>query len=116
MMQMSLMTFFMLIISMLVWMVSGMIDRGPVHDLGDVVVTLGTLRAPGTWDGKPMVDHLAYTMVWVRVEGKWSLLCICADRTTVYGLLLNASNLFDDVGTTAYVYPAFEVAYVDAGP
>jgi len=50
------------------------IDRGPVHDLGDVVVTLGTLRAPGTWDGKPMVDHLAYTMVWVRVEGKWSLL------------------------------------------
>ncbi len=35
---------------------------------------------------------------------------------TVYGLLLNASTLFDGVGTTAYVYPAFEVAYVDAGP
>jgi len=35
---------------------------------------------------------------------------------TVYGLLLIASILFDDVGTTAYVYPAFEVASVDAGP
>ena len=50
------------------------IDRGPVHDLGDVVVTLGTLRATGTWDGKPMVDNLAYTMVWVRVNGQWRLL------------------------------------------
>jgi len=50
------------------------IDRGPVHELGDVVVTLGTLRAPGTWDGKPMVDHLAYTMVWVQVNGQWRLL------------------------------------------
>jgi len=50
------------------------IDRGPVHDLGDVVVSLGTLRAPGTWDGKPMVDHLAYTMVWIRVQGQWKLL------------------------------------------
>jgi hypothetical protein len=35
---------------------------------------------------------------------------------TVYGLLLDASNLFDDIGTTAYVYPAFKVAHVDAGP
>ena len=50
------------------------INRGPVHNLGDVVVTLGRIRAPGTWDGKPMVDHLAYTMVWVRVEGQWKLL------------------------------------------
>lgn len=50
------------------------IDRGPVHDLGGVVVTLGTLRAPGTWDGQPMVDHLAYTMVWTQVEGRWKLL------------------------------------------
>ena len=50
------------------------IERGPVHDLGDVVVTLGTLRAPGTWGGKPMEDHLAYTMVWVQVKGQWKLL------------------------------------------
>jgi len=50
------------------------IVRGPVHDLGEIVVTLGTLRASGTWDGKPMVDHLAYTMVWIQVDGKWRLL------------------------------------------
>ena len=50
------------------------IDRGPVQDLGDVIVTLGTLLAPGTWEGKPMVDHLAYTMVWVLVEAQWRLL------------------------------------------
>lgn len=50
------------------------IDRGPIHDLGDVVVTLGSFRAPGTWDGKPMVEHLAFTLVWTRVEGKWKLL------------------------------------------
>jgi len=50
------------------------LDRGLVHDLGDVVISLGTLRAPGTWEGKPMVDHLAYTMVWVRENGQWKLL------------------------------------------
>jgi len=50
------------------------ITRGPIHDLGDVVVTLGTFRAPGTWDGKPLVDHLAFTLVWVRVEGNWKLI------------------------------------------
>jgi len=50
------------------------ITRGPIHDLGDVVVTLGVFRAPGTWDGKPLVDHLAFTLVWVRVEGNWKLI------------------------------------------
>lgn len=50
------------------------IDRGLVHDLDDIVVTVGTLRAPGTWEGKPMVDHLAYTMIWVREDGQWKLL------------------------------------------
>jgi len=50
------------------------LDRGLVHDLGDVVISLGALRAPGTWEGKPMVDHLAYTMVWVRENGQWKLL------------------------------------------
>ena len=50
------------------------IDRGPVHDLGNVMITLGTFRAPGTWDGKPTEDHLAYTLVWVRVDGLWKLL------------------------------------------
>ncbi len=50
------------------------IERGPVHDLGDVVVSLGTLRASGSWDGKPMVDHLAYTMVWARTDGRMKLL------------------------------------------
>jgi ketosteroid isomerase-like protein len=50
------------------------ISRGPIHDLGDVVITLGRMRAPGTWAGKPMLDHLAFTMVWVRVEGQWKLL------------------------------------------
>ena len=53
---------------------SVIIDRGLVHDLGDVVISLGTLQAHGTWDGKPMMDHLAYTMVWVRVNGQWKLL------------------------------------------
>ncbi len=50
------------------------IRRGPIHDLGDVIVTLGTLRAPGTWAGKPIEDKLAFTMVWVRVDGQWKLL------------------------------------------
>ena len=53
---------------------SVIIDRGLAHDLGDVVISLGVLRAPGTWDGRPMVDHLAYTMVWVRVNSQWKLL------------------------------------------
>ena len=50
------------------------ISRGLVHQLGDTLVTIGTLKAPGFWDGKPMVDHLAFTMVWVRSGDAWLLL------------------------------------------
>ncbi len=50
------------------------IERGPVHRIGDMIISLGTLQAPGTWDGRAMVDHLAFTMVWTQVDGKWLLL------------------------------------------
>jgi hypothetical protein len=50
------------------------IEPGPAHTLGNTVVVMGQLHAPGTWDGTPFVDHLAFTMVWIQHEGFWQLL------------------------------------------
>ena len=47
---------------------------GPAFDLGDVVISMGQLHAPGRWEGQKFTDHISYTMVWVLEAGSWRLL------------------------------------------
>ncbi len=47
---------------------------GPAFDLGDVVISMGHLHAPGTWEGQKFTDHISYTMVWVLEAESWRLL------------------------------------------
>ncbi len=47
---------------------------GPAFDLGDVVVSMGHLHAPGSWEGQKFTDHISYTMIWVLEADSWRLL------------------------------------------
>jgi len=47
---------------------------GPAFDLSEVVVSMGHLHAPGSWEGQKFTDHISYTMVWVLEEDSWRLL------------------------------------------
>ena len=50
------------------------IERGPVIEGKDTLITRGTFKATGSWDGKSMIDHLAYTMIWRKQGSEWQLL------------------------------------------
>ena len=59
------------------------INSGSQSRQGDVLVRMGTLRAPGSFDGQSFVDNLAFTMVWVRTGNDWQLLAEHNTRTKI---------------------------------
>jgi uncharacterized protein (TIGR02246 family) len=45
-----------------------------IRSISDAVaVETGTFLAVGTRDGKPIKEHLSYTTVWVKRDGKWRI-------------------------------------------
>jgi uncharacterized protein (TIGR02246 family) len=51
-----------------------------IRSIGDgVAVETGTFLAIGTLDGEPIKEHLSYTTVWVKRDGKWR---VAAEQVT----------------------------------
>jgi uncharacterized protein (TIGR02246 family) len=49
-------------------------SKQTIRSLTDTVaVETGTFLAVGTRDGKPIKEHLSYTTVWVKRDGKWRI-------------------------------------------